>query len=101
MGKFHDEIMAVASAGIAPTTPAGLLIAKYAPGVSVHAAIMAMMATNDSAAIAPYPTMRACDSRAISLGVVPLEIKEWNPLMAPQAMVMNANGKRLPAKMGP
>ena len=67
---------AVASAGATPTTPAGLLMAKYAPGVRVQAAIIAMMATNDSAAIAPYPTMRACDSRAISLGVVPLEIKE-------------------------
>ena len=25
----------------------------------------------------------------------------WNPLMAPQAMVMNAKGKSLPANTGP
>ena len=76
IGKFHDEIIAVAPTGDPPTTPAGLLIAKYAPGVSVQAAIIAMMATNDSAAMPAYPTMRMCDSRAISLGVVPLEINE-------------------------
>src|SRR4051812_22279212 len=81
IGKFHEEIIAVAAVGEPPTTPAGLLMAKYAPGLSVQAATMAMMATNDSAAIPAYPTMRMCDSRAISLGVVPLEINEWKPLM--------------------
>ena len=35
------------------------------------------------------------------LGVVPLEISAWNPDMAPQAMVMNANGNSLPANTGP
>ena len=35
------------------------------------------------------------------MGVVPLEINEWKPLIAPQAMVINAKGKRLPAKTGP
>ena len=45
--------------------------------------------------------MRVSSSRRISLGVVPLEIKEWNPLMAPQAIVMKAKGKILPAKIGP
>ena len=45
--------------------------------------------------------MRVSVSRAISLGVVPLEIKEWKPLMAPQAMVMNAKGKIFPANTGP
>ena len=39
--------------------------------------------------------------RRISFGVVPLEIREWNPLIAPQAMVMKAKGKRLPANTGP
>ena len=62
---------------------------------------MAMTATSDSAIIAPYPTMRASTSRRISLGVVPLEIREWNPLTAPQAMVMKANGKIFPANTGP
>ena len=38
---------------------------------------------------------------AIILGVVPEEISEWNPEMAPQAMVMKQNGKILPAKIGP
>ena len=28
-------------------------------------------------------------------------MSEWNPEMAPQAMVMKQNGKTLPAKMGP
>ena len=37
----------------------------------------------------------------MSFGVVPLEIREWNPLIAPQAMVMKAKGKMLPAKIGP
>ncbi len=44
---------------------------------------------------------QACHSWAIILGVVPLEISAWKPLMAPQAMVMKQNGKILPAKMGP
>jgi hypothetical protein len=33
--------------------------------------------------------------------VVPEATSAWKPLMAPQAMVMNANGKSLPAKTGP
>jgi hypothetical protein len=37
----------------------------------------------------------------IILGVVPLDTSEWNPDSAPQAMVMNTNGKMLPAKIGP
>ena len=32
---------------------------------------------------------------------VPLAIKEWKPLMAPQAMVMNPKGKTFPANTGP
>ena len=63
--------------------------------------MVAMMATMDSAIMAPYPTMRASTSRRINLGVVPLEISAWNPLMAPQAMVMKAKGNIFPAKMGP
>ena len=38
---------------------------------------------------------------AIIFGVVPDEISEWNPEMAPHAMVMKQNGKILPAKIGP
>ena len=60
-----------------------------------------MIATRDSAIIAPYPTMRASVSRRISFGVVPLEISAWKPLIAPQAMVMNAKGKTFPANTGP
>ena len=37
----------------------------------------------------------------IILGVVPDEISEWKPLMAPQAMVMKQNGNILPANTGP
>ncbi len=33
--------------------------------------------------------------------MVPDAISAWNPEIAPQAMVMNANGKTLPAKIGP
>ena len=33
--------------------------------------------------------------------MVPEEISEWNPEMAPHAMVMKAKGKTLPAKIGP
>src|ERR1035441_5122986 len=60
-----------------------------------------MSATKLSSSMAPYPTGRACDSVAIIFGVVPEEISEWNPEMAPQAMVMKQNGKIFPAKMGP
>ena len=34
-------------------------------------------------------------------GVVPDATKAWNPLMAPQAMVMKAKGKSFPANTGP
>ena len=44
---------------------------------------------------------RASASFVSSLGVVPDAMSAWNPLIAPQAMVMNANGKILPAKTGP
>ena len=33
--------------------------------------------------------------------MVPEATRAWKPLIAPQAMVMNANGKSLPAKTGP
>jgi hypothetical protein len=60
-----------------------------------------MTATNDSISIPPYPMSRASLSRRSILGVVPLETRAWNPLMAPQAIVMNAKGKSFPAKTGP
>ena len=40
-------------------------------------------------------------SRSIILGVVPDEIRAWKPETAPQAMVMNRNGKSEPAQTGP
>ena len=40
-------------------------------------------------------------SFSIILGVVPDAISEWKPDTAPQAMVMNRNGNRLPAHTGP
>ena len=42
-------------------------------------------------------------SRSLSsiLGVVPDEISAWKPDTAPQAMVMNRNGNRLPDQTGP
>ena len=44
---------------------------------------------------------RASLSRVSIFGVVPDATSAWKPLMAPQAMVMNAKGKSLPAKTGP
>src|SRR3989475_12083543 len=49
----------------------------------------------------PYPMSRASDSRAIILGVVPEATSEWNPEIAPHAIVMNANGNSFPANTGP
>ena len=47
-----DSVCATAS-GVAPTSAAGLFIAKYTPGLMTDAATSAMMATNDSISIAP------------------------------------------------
>ncbi len=44
---------------------------------------------------------RASDSFSSILGVVPDAMSEWNPEIAPHAMVMNTNGKSLPANTGP
>ena len=60
-----------------------------------------MIATNDSASMPPKPIRRICDSRSIIFGVVPEEISEWKPETAPQAIVMNRNGKSAPEKTGP
>ena len=62
--------------------------------------ISAMMATNDSVSIAPYPIIRVWLSFSIIFGVVPEQISAWNPDSAPQAMVMNRNGNSEPAKAG-
>ncbi len=45
--------------------------------------------------------MRAWPSLASSFGVVPEAMIECQPDTAPQAMVMNRNGNRLPANTGP
>ena len=71
------------------------------PGSSTQAAHNAMMATNDSISMPPYPTKRACDSRSIIFGVVPDEISAWKPDTAPHAMVMNRNGNSGPENTGP
>jgi hypothetical protein len=52
-GKPQAEIVATASAAVLPTTPAGELIAKYTPGSSTVAAIIAMIATSDSSSMPP------------------------------------------------
>jgi hypothetical protein len=44
---------------------------------------------------------RASASLPIILGVVPDEIREWKPDIAPQAMVMKRKGNRLPDHTGP
>ena len=47
------SVLAAAVCAVAPTTPAGLLMAKYTPGSNAAAAIIAIMATKDSISIAP------------------------------------------------
>ncbi|MCY1425231.1 hypothetical protein D9M71_410150 [compost metagenome] len=37
----------------------------------------------------------------MSFGVVPLDTSAWKPEIAPQAMVINRNGNKLPEKTGP
>ena len=44
---------------------------------------------------------RTLASVSISFGVVPDEIRPWKPETAPQAMVMNRNGKSAPDQTGP
>jgi len=78
-----------------------VFMAKYTPGSSVQAAIIAITPTNDSISMPPYPMSRASDSRAIIFGVVPDATSEWNPEIAPHAIVMNANGNSFPANTGP
>src|SRR5438128_11786749 len=75
-GNPHALIVLAAFSGSCPAIPDGLLIAKYVPGSRTHAATVAMIATMDSATIAPYPTSRISVSRLINFGVVPLEISE-------------------------
>ena len=45
--------------------------------------------------------MGASVSSLSSFGVVPEEMREWKPEMAPHAIVMKQKGKTLPAKIGP
>ena len=52
-GKPQPLMVCTAAAGVAPTTPAPALMAKYTPGSSSVAAINAMIATNDSSAMLP------------------------------------------------
>ncbi len=93
--------MLIASWASLPTIPGGLLIAKKTPGSSTHAATMAIIATNDSSNIPPYPIIGICFSLSINFGVVPEDIKAWNPEIAPHAIVMKTNGKIPPPKIGP
>ena len=44
---------------------------------------------------------RASVSLSSILGVVPEETSEWNPEIAPQAMVTNRKGNSLPLMIGP
>ena len=52
-GKPQALIVCTAASGVAPTTPAALLMAKKTPGSSRVAAMRAMMATKDSSAMLP------------------------------------------------
>jgi hypothetical protein len=66
-----------------------------------EAAIRALIATNDSISMPPYPIIRIWLSLPIILGVVPEAISAWNPDKAPQATVMNTKGNSFPANTGP
>jgi hypothetical protein len=66
-----------------------------------EAAIRALIATNDSVSMPPYPIIRTWLSLLIIFGVVPEAINAWNPDNAPQAIVMNTNGNSFPANTGP
>ena len=59
---------------------------------AVHA-ITATNASDDSAAMAPYPTNAASFSLASCFEVVPEATIEWKPVRAPQAMEMNRKGQ--------
>ena len=52
-GSPRPMMVATAAAGVAPTMPAGEFTAKYTPGCSTHAAIIAMIATKLSSSIEP------------------------------------------------
>ena len=65
------------------------------------AAMRALIATNDSISMPPYPIIRTWLSLAIIFGVVPEAMRAWKPDSAPQAMVMKTNGNSLPANTGP
>src|SRR5215475_1547770 len=65
------------------------------------APIIAIMATNDSMSIPPYPMNAIWFSFSIIFGVVPDAMSECQPDTAPHAMVMNRNGNTLPDQTGP
>ena len=67
----------------------------------ILAPIIAIMATNDSISIPPYPMNAICLSFSIIFGVVPDAMSECHPDTAPHAMVMNRNGNTLPDQTGP
>jgi hypothetical protein len=58
-GYPQDDMVAVATIGFVHTIPAGLLMAKYIPGCRTQAAMIAMIPTNDSISMEPYPMSRA------------------------------------------
>ncbi len=97
----QEEITWAACAGSVPISPAELFIAKYTPGWITVAAMSAIIATNDSINIPPYPMKRIWPSFSIIFGVVPDAISACQPDTAPQAMVMKRNGNKLPAQTGP
>jgi hypothetical protein len=105
LGRGDEEaqplMVAAASPTVEPISAAGEFMAKYTPGCNEAAAISAIMATKASMSMPPYPTMRASPSFESSLGVVPEAMIECHPETAPQAMVMNRKGNRLPANTGP
>ena len=65
------------------------------------AATRAMIATNDSMSMPPYPMNRVWRSFSMSFGVVPDAISAWNPDNAPHAIVTNRNGNSVPLTTGP
>ena len=65
------------------------------------AAMSAIIETNPSTSIAPKPIKGMSCSLMSILGVVPDEIRPWNPEIAPQAIVINMKGNSFPGIIGP
>src|SRR5690606_27154392 len=73
---------------------------RYSDRLITITAPNAMMAKKVSINMPPKPTSLTSSSLSICLDVVPEATREWNPLIAPQAIVTNNTGKIKPKFSG-